>query len=189
MMVRKKRYALLSVVLFLLGCFGGFIASQSGDDLCVFTVTLETDRPVETQLFYDTGRDFNEEESRQAVVYYRGQAVTLSFLLPGDMLQRLRFDPARSSAVMCILHAVVACGRRDPFIIPFEKMIPQQGIRLLRQDGGRLCFETEGDDPILLLDEIGVRPRSWVKPILYSLGGGFLTLVVSFSLAWLYKRA
>lgn len=189
MTVKKKRYVLLSLVISLLGCLGGFFVSQSGDDLCVFTVTVETDRPVETQLFYDTGRDFNEEESRQAVVYHRGQAVTLSFLLPGDKLRRLRFDPARSAAAMCIRYAAVTCDGRDPFIIPFEKMIPQQGIRLLRQDGGRLCFETEGEDSILLLYEIGVRPRRWAKPILYSLGGGILTLVVSFSLAWLYKRA
>ena len=187
--MRNKRYLLLTMVIFLLGCFGGFFVSESSNDLCVFTLTVETDRPLETQLFYDTGRDFNEEESRQAVVYHRGQAVTVSFLLPGVMLQRLRFDPARSAAAMCIRHAVFACDSSDPFIIPSEKMIPQQGIRLLRQDQEGLCFETEGEDSILLIDPIGVRPRRMVRPILYSLGGGILTLVVSFSLAWLYKRA
>lgn len=182
-------YVLLSVVLFLLGCLGGFFVSRSGDDQCVFTVTVESDRPVETQLFYDTGRDFNEAESRRAAVYYRDQAVTLSFLFPGDKLRRLRFDPARSTAAMCIRHAVVTCDGRDPFVLPLETLIPQQGIRSLRQDGGRLCFEMEGDDPVLHLDEIGVRSRRWTRPVLYSLGGGILALMVSFSFGWLYKHA
>jgi hypothetical protein len=185
----KKHRVMLIMVLFLLGCLGGFFVSQSGDDLCVFTVTVESDRPVETQLFYDTGKGFNETESRRAVVYHSGQAVTLSFLLPGDKLRRFRFDPARSAAAMCIRHAAVTCEEREPFVLSLETLIPQQGIRLLRQDGGRLCFETEGEDPILLLKEIGVRPRRWVRSFLYSLGGGILALAGAFSLAWLYKRA
>ena len=189
MTAKKRGYVLLSVVLFLLGCLGGFIASRSGDDRCVFTVTVESDRPVETQLFYDTGRDFNEAESQRAVVYHRGQAVTLSFLVPGDKLRQLRFDPARSAAAMCIRHVAVTCDGRDPFIIPFEKLIPQQGIRLFRQDGGRLCFEAEGEDPVLLIKEIGTQPQRWVRSLVYSLGGGILTVVVSFFLAWLYKHA
>lgn len=186
---KKRRYVLLRLVLFLLGCLGAFLVSRSGDDLCVFTVTVESDRPVETQLFYDTGMNFNEAESQRAAVYHRDQAVTLSFLLPGDKLRRLRFDPARSATAMCIWNAVFTCDGRDPFIIPFEKLISQQGIRLLRQEGGRFCFETEGDDPILLLGEIGTRSRCWVQSLLYSLGGGILTLVGAFSLAWLYKSA
>lgn len=189
MTAKKGGFVLLWMVLFLLGCLGGFFVSRSGDDQCVFTVTVESDRPVETQLFYDTGRDFNEAESRRAVVYQQGRAVTLSFLLPGDKLQRLRFDPARSAAAMCIRDVAFTCGGRAPFIIPLKKLIPQRGIRSPRQEGGRFCFETEGDDPVLHLDEIGVRPRRWARPVLYSLGGGVLALVVSFSFGWLYKHA
>ena len=35
--MRNKRYLLLTMVIFLLGCLGGFFVSESGDDLCVFT--------------------------------------------------------------------------------------------------------------------------------------------------------
>lgn len=188
MTAKKNRFELLSVALFLLGCLGGFFLSQSGDDRCIFNVTVETDNPVEIQLFYDTGRDFNEEESQRAVVYNQGQAVTLSFMFPGGKLRRLRFDPARSVAAMCIWNAGLTCEGKDPFNIAFEKLIPQQGILLLRQEGARFCFKTEGDDPILHLDEIGVRPRGWTRPILYSLGGGIFLLLGTFSLVWLYKR-
>jgi len=189
MTTQKGRCLLLGAVLFLSGSLVGFFAGRSGDDKCVFTVTVESDRPVETRLFYDTGKDFNEAESRRAVVYHSGQAVTLSFLFPGDKLRRLRFDPARSAAVMCIRHAAITYDGRDPFTLSLETMIPQQGIRLLRQDAGRLCFETEGEDPILLLKEIGIQSRRWAMPVLYSLGGGILALAGAFSLAWLYKHA
>ena len=60
MTAKRKRFMILSVAFFLLGCLGGFFVSRSDGDQCVFALTVEADQPVETQLYYDTGMDFNE---------------------------------------------------------------------------------------------------------------------------------
>ncbi len=153
-------------------------------------MTLESSVPAETQLFYDTGRGFNEQESDRKVIYQAGVPIMVYFELSGVNLRALRFDPSRSQATIRIHEIILKYHGEAPFRVPLDSLSPVKDIRSLRYDGRVLTVETaEGaEDPILGFTRIGPAPRLTPFRIITAvLAGAFVAFGIAFIVVWVYR--
>ncbi len=82
----------------------------------ILTMEIAANQPGLAQLYYDTGKGFNETESE--VVTYSGNSAKelISFSLPGKSVTALRFDPASNPVKMKIysINGVFSSGESVP---------------------------------------------------------------------------
>ena len=181
------------LVFCLAGGLLGYFASQASRTNHQVLITLESSVPIETQLYYDTGKGFNEGESIKKVVYHSNVPVTLDFEILGPTLKNLRFDPGRSHARIKIFEILIQNNRKGtPFAVPLDSMTAARDIKSLQYDGRVLTVETTeaAQDPILLLDRIGKASESSIlKTTLFSLGGAFAALAVALFILGVYRSS
>jgi hypothetical protein len=183
---------LFSFMFVLTGGILGYFISQANHSFHQVMITIESSMPVETQLFYDTGRGFNENESIRKVIYQENVLVTLQFDLSGPNLYGLRFDPSRSAAKMKIHEIILKYQDEKPFTVPLDSLTAAKDIKSLHYDGTTLTMETKeaAQDPILYLSKIGPAPHpSMTRAILFILWGAFIALGVAFFILWVYRNS
>lgn len=189
---RNASSYLLLAALLLFGGASGYILGPAEEHHHQVLITLESSAPIETQLYYDTGRGFNEGESIKSIVYPSNVPVTLDFDIPGPKLSDLRFDPSRSHARIKIFEIMMQDNHETPFAIPLNSLTAAKDIKTLQYDGKVLIVETTeaARDPILLLGSIGQVPKtSNMKTILHIAAGVLITLAVAFFIFWVYRNS
>lgn len=187
-----KEYLLLFTVFCLAGGVLGYILSQADHPYHQAMITLESPMPLETQLFYDIGRGFNENDSIRKVIYQANALVTLHFDLSGRNLYGLRFDPSRSATKIKIHEIILKYHDEKPFTVPLDSLTAAKDIKSLHYDGTTLTMETTeaAQDPILYLNRIGPAPHpSMTGAILFILLGAFIALGVAFFILWVYRNS
>lgn len=100
-------------------------------------IDLRIDHPAYAQLFWDTGKGFNETESLHRDYEVHTYLQTLRFPLPATPLKDLRFDPLDGEAQIDIREIrVVDAGNRTRAIVPLESLRFHQDIlsHTLRRD-------------------------------------------------------
>ncbi|MGD1151734.1 MAG: hypothetical protein ABR911_02480 [Syntrophales bacterium] len=178
-------------ILCLTGGILGFFVSQADPPYHRVTMKIESSKPVETQLFYDTGKGFNENDSIKQVVYQTNIPVILDFSFPGRNIRALRFDPSRAPAQMKIYDITIRYRGEQPFRVPLNSLLPSRDIVSLQNDGNSLTLETTvtAEDPILLLTRIGPAPHtSKLRILMYILAGVVIALGIAFFFGWVYRN-
>ena len=185
--------AFLVLSILTVGGVGGYFLSGPENAPLQVLITLESSVPIETQLYYDTGKGFNEGESLKQAIYQANVPVTLDFDIPDRKLNGLRFDPGRSHARIKIFEILIQNNRKGmPFAVPLDSMTAARDIKSLQYDGRVLTVETTeaAQDPILLLDRIGKASESSIlKTLLFSLGGAFAALAVALFILGVYRSS
>ena len=184
---------LLLVTFCLTGSLLGYFASRADRPNYQVLITLESSVPIETQLYYDTGKGFNEGESLKQAIYQANVPVTLDFDIPDRKLNGLRFDPGRSHARIKIFEILIQNNRkRMRFAVPLDTLSAARDIKSLQYDGKAVLVETTetAQDPILLLGRIGKATEpSIARTTLFSLGGAFSALAVALFILWVYRSS
>ena len=181
---------LLSCVFVLTGGILGYFISQANHPFHQVIITIESSIPLETQLFYDTGKGFNENDSIRKVIYQENVPITLHFDLSGPNLSGLRFDPSRSHATIKIHQIVLKYQGEKPFDVPLDSLTAAKDIQSLNYDGRTLTVETTeaAQDPILYLSRIGPAPRSTpFKIIAWIFSGAVIALGIAFFIVLVYR--
>ena len=169
----------------------GFFVSQADPPYHQIMMRIESSRSVETQLFYDAGKGFNENESIKQVVYQTNIPVMLDFSFPGRNIHALRFDPNRSAAKIIIHEIILKYQGEKPFTVPLDSLTTVNDIKSLYYDGRALTVETTeaAQDPILYLSRIGPAPRlTPFKIITWIFSGATIALGVAFLIVWVYRN-
>jgi hypothetical protein len=170
----------------------GYILSQADSPYHQVMITLESSMPAETQLFYDTGKEFNENDSLKKIIYQTNALVTLDFDLSGRNLYGLRFDPSRSPAKIKIHEIIIQYQGEKAFSVPLDSLRAAKDIKWLDFDGKALTVETTeaAEDPILLLTRIGPAPHtSKLRILMYILAGAIISLLIAFFVLWVYRSS
>jgi hypothetical protein len=186
----KKSWFLL-VAFCLIGGVSGYVLSRTDNFQHQIMITLESSRAIETQLFYNRGKGFNENESIRKIIYQANVPVTLAFNLTGPKLDGLRFDPSRCPARIKIHEIILKYQGEKPFTIPLDSLTAIRDIKSLHYDGKTLNVETTeaAKDPILHLSRIGPAPRpSTLRTLLYVAAGAFIALGIAFFIRWVYRN-
>ena len=185
--------AFLVLSILTVGGVGGYFLSGPENAPLQVLITLESSVPIETQIYYDTGKGFNEGESIKQAVYQANVPVTLDFDIPDRKLIGLRFDPGRSHARIKIFEILIQNNRKGtPFAVPLDTLSAARDIKSLQYDGQALIVETTeaAQDPILLLGRIGKATEpSIARTTLFSLGGAFSALAVALFILWVYRSS
>ena len=185
--------AFLVLSILTVGGVGGYFLSGPENAPLQVLITLESSVPIETQIYYDTGKGFNEGESIKQAVYQANVPVTLDFDIPDRKLIGLRFDPGRSHARIKIFEILIQNNRkRMRFAVPLDSLTAARDIKSLQYDGKAVLVETTetAQDPILLLGRIGKAPEpSIARTTLFSLGGAFAALAVALFILWVYRNS
>jgi hypothetical protein len=167
----------------------GYLLSHQDHPYHWVMITIEASKPVEAQLFYDTGGGLNELESIRKVIYQPNTPVTLHFDLSVRNLYALRFDPSRSPVTMKILSIVIQYQGEQPFTVPLDSLVPAKDILSNEYDGKVLRFVTTetAEDPIFFLNKIGPAPVSLLRTVRYILAGAFISLAFVLFILWVYR--
>ena len=188
-----RRSVILLAVCCIAGGALGYVFGGMGNSQHQVLITLESSVPIETQIYYDTGKGFNEGESIKQAVYQANVPVTLDFDIPDRKLIGLRFDPGRSHARIKIFEILIQNNRKGtPFAVPLDTLSAARDIKSLQYDGQALIVETTeaAQDPILLLGRIGKATEpSIARTTLFSLGGAFSALAVALFILWVYRSS
>lgn len=191
-MKMRTSHGLLFIVFCLTGSIIGYSLNRTDDFHHQAMITLESSLPVETQLFYNTGKGFNENDSIRKAVYQANVPVSLHFELSGPNLDGLRFDPSRSPARIKIHQIILKYQTEKPFAVPLDSLTAANDIKSVHYDGRTLTVETteSAQDPILYLSRIGPAPHpSMTRPVLFILGGALIAMGVAFFTLWVYRNS
>jgi hypothetical protein len=190
-MKTDRSFYLFLFILCLTGGILGFFVSQADPPYHRITMRIESSRPVETQLFYDAGKGFNENESIKQVVYQTNIPIVLDFSLPGWNIRALRFDPGRSPAQIKIHEIILKYQGEKPFTAPLDSLTAVNDIKSLHYDGRAVTVDMaeEAADPILYLSRIGPAPRlTPFKIIVWIFSGAAIALGIAFLIVWVYRN-
>ena len=112
---------------------------------------LTSSKSTTAQLFWDTGKGWNEtESSRQNYETHSGVQI-LRFPLPNEPIRALRFDPRDDAGALEIRGIrVVDGGQRTRAVIPFDSLQPQRDIGKFQPASESLLLEipSGANDPI-----------------------------------------
>ena len=187
----KTSSYLLFAIFCLAGGILGYFISQADHPFHQVIITIESSKPVETQLFYDTGKGFNENDSIRKVIYQANVPVILDFSLSGREFLGLRFDPSRSPAKINIHEIILKYQDEKPFAVPLDSLTAVKDIKSLHYDGTTLTVEMteKAEDPILYLSRIGPAPRlTPFKIIAWISTGAVIALGIAFLIVWVYRN-
>lgn len=181
---------LLFFVFVLTGGILGYLISQANHPFHQVIITIESSIPLETQLFYDIGKGFNENDSSRKVIYQTDTAVVLDFSLTGHNLYGLRFDPSRSPGKIKIHEIIIKYQKEKPFSVPLDSLTASNDIKSLHYNGKTITIETTdaAADPILYLTRLGPAPR--LTPLIIIrriLTGAVIALGIAFFIVWIYR--
>jgi len=186
-----KNNCFLFTLFCLTGGVLGYVLSWTDHPYHQVTITLESSIPAETQLFYNTGKGFNENDSLRKVIYQANALVTLNFDLSERNLYGLRFDPGLSPVKIKIHEIILKYRAEKPFTVPLDSLTAEKDIKSLHFDGKTLSVETTeaAVDPILLLTRIGPAPHtSKLRILMYILTGAIISLLIACFIFWIYRN-
>jgi hypothetical protein len=182
---------IIPFVFILTGGILGYFVSQMNNPFHQVIITMASPMPLETQLFYDTGKGFNENDSIRKVVYQVNVPVVLDFGFSGPNLYGIRFDPSRSPAKIKIHEIIIKYHKEKLFAVPLDSLKASSDIKSLDYNGQAVTVETTeaANDPILYLTRIGPAPRlTPIKMIAWILIGAVSALGIVFLFAWVYRN-
>lgn len=182
---------LLLFISVLTGGILGYFISQTNHPFHQVIMTIESSIPLETQLFYDTGKGFNENDSSRKVVYRVNVPVVLNFGFSGPNLYGLRFDPSRSPAKIIIYEIIIKYQKEKPFTVPLDSLTAANDIKSLYYNGKTMTLETTeaAEDPILYMSRLGPAPRLTLITIIeWILTGAVSAFGIAFLIVWVYRN-
>ena len=116
-------------------------------------VDLAVSRPIQAQLFWDTGHGFNEDESLRRNYAPNSNVQTLSFDLPlGRTIRALRFDPFDAAGEIRLVGIrVMDSPWHTRLRLPVSALHASQQISAfeVRDDQAVICTTPGATDPIL----------------------------------------
>lgn len=187
----KRVVVIVCFIFVLIGGILRYFIGQANHPFHQVIITIESSMPLETQLFYDTGKNFNENDSIRKVIYEANAPVVLDFEFSGPNLFGLRFDPSRSPAKIKIHEIVLLYQDEKPFAVPLDSLQAVNDIKSLHYDGKTVTVETTENaaDPILYLTRLGPAPR--LTPLIIItriLAGAVIALGMAFLIVWVYRN-
>lgn len=124
-------------------------------DFYFFTVELTSEQAGQTQIFFDTGKGYNEPESSRQPLHREVRPVVYRYMLPTGTIRALRFDPVDRAARLTLANARII-DHRGRLIHAFTPgdFHPVQQVASLVDHGGRLDLQTDAaaGDPIIELN-------------------------------------
>ena len=140
-------------------------------DYYLFDVTLTSTSPGTTQLFWDLGRGYNENDSSRQPLKIEPKPVVYRYMMPMGDIKALRLDPIDGVGTFTLSHAQIVNyrGKVVQTFSPADFKAFAQIARLERQ-GDTLVVATTPDarDPILELEfprplHLASDQRIWLK--------------------------
>ncbi|MBI4244675.1 MAG: YfhO family protein [Planctomycetes bacterium] len=162
----------------------------------VFEIGIESSVSGISQLFYDKGRGFNEDDSARTYLSSGEWTRKYQFVLPDHNIQALRLDPIHIAGRVKLSHAqVIVPGflfvpQKVIYNFPPESFKADQQIKSVLIEGETVAVETiEGaNDPILTVATEGLQTsiKSWHKKRYLGMIYMQLFVLISFGLfvAW-----
>lgn len=86
----------------------------------------------EAQVYYDSGKGFNELESTTQRFSFTGKRTVLEFNIPPIILRKIRFDPVRSLAIFKIFSIELALFGKINHPIPLETLKPGDFLKIAK---------------------------------------------------------
>jgi hypothetical protein len=165
------RAILLAVVLATGAALPFMTTSVVRRDYYLFNVTLTSTSAGTTQLFWDLGRGYGENDSSRQPLKVEPEPVIYRYMMPMGDIRALRFDPIDGAGAFTLSHAEIV-DYRGHVVRSFQpadfKAFAQ--IARLEIQGDKLFVQTTGDarDPILELPlaeplHLASDPHIWIK--------------------------
>ncbi|MCG8528491.1 MAG: hypothetical protein MI748_19090 [Opitutales bacterium] len=154
-------------------------------------ILFETNSPSRMQLFYDTGRGFNEFDSK-SFSYEDDVLNTLIIPLPFDQINDLRMDPS-SALSQFRIHAfyISNLAQKIDIPLPLNTLKAYKGIEEWRIVDDKISFVTTNGDPqIRFRDIVEVIESAKIKhkpPQVERFLGYLLLLMIVFPLSLLFR--
>ena len=122
---------------------------HSGVDDLALQLEMSSSVPSTAELFWDSGKGFNQRESVSVAVNVTDSAhpQSLTFLLPAANLRQFRLDPLTGSGVITISDVVVTFSGRIILRIPPQDILSSAQIASRLQHGGAVTFSTVAGAP------------------------------------------
>jgi hypothetical protein len=148
------RAVVLALALAVAAALPFMTTSSESRDFYLFDVTLTSPIASTTQLFWDSGGGFREDDSSRQPLKVEPKPVVYRYMMPIGRFQALRLDPADGPGTLTLSHAQIVDdrGRVVRTFRPDDFIAANQIARLTRE-GDTLVVETTPDarDPNLLL--------------------------------------
>ena len=129
-----------------------FLASMEEEEWFL-SVSLKSSVHANIQIFYDTGNDFNENDSVTFPIAKTEDFLNFSFRLPNKSIKHLRLDPLNQEGHF-VINELKIVNRFNQAIYPLvlENLKPFQQLEQISIQDNLLIADASGDDPILLFD-------------------------------------
>ena len=148
------RAALLSLVLAIAAALPFMTTSVDRRDYYFFDVTLTSTSPGTTQLFWDFGGGYGENNSSRQPVRIEAKPVVYRFMMPMGAIQALRFDPIDGAGFFRYAHAQIVDyrGRVVHQFAPTDfKAVSQIASLEIHGDAVQVQTTLDASDPVLEL--------------------------------------
>ncbi|MBI2814970.1 MAG: hypothetical protein HYX71_11870 [Opitutae bacterium] len=166
-----RRAAALAFILAVAAALPFMTTSVVRRDYYLFNVTLTSTSPGTTQLFWDLGRGYGENDSSRQPLKIEPKPVIYRYMMPMGDIKALRLDPIDGVGTFTLSHAEIV-NYRNQVVHSFRpadfKAFAQ--IARLEVQGDTLVVQTTPDarDPILELDfprplRLKSDPLIWLK--------------------------
>lgn len=120
----------------------------------ILRISFQSSAPGVAQVYYDTGKGFNEEESVLQPYAISEDRVELEFALPRVSLKGLRFDPSMGPVAIKIFGVELALFGDEENVLQLHSFKPGKNIRRSGTKDG--CFFAESrrntNDPNILIN-------------------------------------
>ncbi len=165
------RAVLLAVLLAVGAALPSMTTSVVRRDYYLFNVTLTSTSAGTTQLFWDLGRGYGENDSSRQPLRIEREPVIYRYMMPMGDIKSLRFDPIDGAGAFTLSQAEIVDykGRVVRSFAPADFKAFAQ-IASLEIQGDKLLVQTTGDarDPILEIAltkplHLPSDPHIWVK--------------------------
>ena len=126
-----------------------------------FVIEMESSKNGISQIFFNTGQGFREQDSRRLKVTHRGFQ-KYSFPLPVP-IESIRFDPINKSAILSIRNAGIENGMAEKLkLFPTQSFVAAKHINKMDVNEVVLTIHTEenANDPNLLIDNSSFEDKS-----------------------------
>jgi hypothetical protein len=147
-----RTWVIIACVMVFIGTINTLLVQRQ--PAATLTIDLESNVNSHAQVFFDTGRGFNESESDLRSVTGDRASHLLVFPFPKKTVRRIRFDPIGATGIVEVRSAVVERPSHQ-IVRKFDvtRISPLNQIASISaQDGtARVTTMGEADDPQLLL--------------------------------------
>ncbi len=129
---------------------------------CYLSVEMATSNPGVTQIFFDIGHGYNQNDSF-VLNAQPGEYHKYSFLLPKAAIKSIRFDPVNVTSVIGIKKAVIEdMAGKQLKKLPLESFKAEKDIIEMEIKNGILTIQTteNANDPITVIENSSFQPNN-----------------------------